>query len=78
MKEKLDKENKKKEEMNEPNLDDWLEKRNKKRLKLEPEGDVVNVTHELPPFLMNIPNLPPSLLPPTTEELQNKPVCEWG
>lgn len=76
--EKGAKERKLAEDQREPSLDEWLEKHNKKPRKTEPAETVESVHYELPPFLHNIPNLPPSLLPPTAEELQNKPVCEWG
>ena len=65
--------------LEEPSIDEWLAKRNK-RLKREdtPDDNLTGaVNFVLPPFL-NIPNLPPSLLPPTEEELNNKPLCEWG
>lgn len=63
----------------EPSLDEWLAKR-AKRLKTDKtkEQPVEAVQYQLPPFLMNIPNLPPSLLPPTLEDFRNAPPCEWG
>ncbi|WAR03655.1 ZMAT5-like protein [Mya arenaria] len=67
------------EQLAEPSLDEWLEKRQKRLRKEQTPGaqEVSDVTYELPPFL-NRPNLPPSLLPPASEELKNKPQCEWG
>lgn len=63
----------------EPSLDEWLAKR-AKRLKTDKSDadQVEEVQHQLPPFLMIIPNLPPSLLPPTAEDYKNTPPCEWG
>ncbi|KAL4224254.1 Zinc finger matrin-type protein 5 [Mactra antiquata] len=78
LKDKLDKDKSKQTEMTEPSLEEWLEKRRQKRLKIEPNNDSPIMNYELPPFLVNVPNLPPSLLPPTIEELKNKPTCEWG
>ncbi|XP_060563051.1 zinc finger matrin-type protein 5-like [Ruditapes philippinarum] len=65
-------------EGSEPTLEEWLEKRNKKLRKDNPSENRPDIHYELPPFLMHVPNLPPSLLPPTAEELINKPHCEWG
>ena len=63
----------------EPSLDEWLAKRAKRLKKDKSEEEPVEaVQYQLPPFLMNIPNLPPSLLPPTPEDFRNAPPCEWG
>jgi hypothetical protein len=65
-------------EGSEPTLEEWMEKRNKRLRKDNPSENRPDIHYELPPFLMHVPNLPPSLLPPTAEELLNKPHCEWG
>ena len=63
----------------EPSLDEWMAKRAKRLKADKPDVDKVEeVQYQLPPFLMNIPNLPPSLLPPTAEDYKNLPPCEWG
>lgn len=65
-------------DLKEPSLEEWLEKRKKRQKVDEPSAKLEEVHYVLPPFLINIPSLPPSLLPPTVEELQNKHICEWG
>ena len=63
----------------EPSLEDWLAKRAKRLKKDETvEEQIEPVQYQLPPFLMNIPSLPPSLLPPTLEDLKNTALCDWG
>ncbi|KAH3885790.1 zinc finger matrin-type protein 5-like [Dreissena polymorpha] len=65
-------------DLKEPTLEEWLEKRSKRLRKTENnEEETEELHYELPPFL-NISNLPPSLLPPSAEELRNTAKCEWG
>ena len=65
-------------DLKEPTLEEWLEKRSKRLRKTENNEEETDGLHyELPPFL-NISNLPPSLLPPSAEELRNTAKCEWG
>ncbi|XP_064649608.1 zinc finger matrin-type protein 5-like [Lineus longissimus] len=65
-----------------PKLGDWLAKR-EKRLKRdtsdgggEAEDDLPEYT--LPPALQGIPDLPPSLIPPSQEDLRTAPSIGWG
>ncbi|XP_048257197.1 zinc finger matrin-type protein 5-like [Haliotis rufescens] len=72
-----------------PTLEEWLDKRSKK---LKTEEDVKSGITEpsdeaavfqlpvcsLPPVLANIPNLPPSLLPPPPDAYKYLPLEEWG
>ena len=63
----------------EPTLDEWLAKRRKRqKIDKDEEPAIEDIQYTLPPFLANIPNLPPSLMPPTVEELRTKPHFEWG
>ena len=63
----------------EPSLEDWLAKRAKRLKKDEGVKEPTEIVqYQLPPFLMNIPNLPPSLLPPTMEDFKNVTPCGWG
>ena len=69
----------------EPNLDEWVSKR-AKRLNKEgnKEKDLTTDTcrsiekHVLPDILVNIPNLPISLLPPPPEAFLDPNIQDWG
>ncbi|XP_038059630.1 zinc finger matrin-type protein 5-like [Patiria miniata] len=74
-----------------PTVEDWLEKRQKKRktggeTRQGTEGGAAKDisaedslrTFSLPPALQGIPNLPPSLIPPSMECLMRAKDVEWG
>ena len=71
-----------------PTLDEWLTKRMKKHAKSEggkTEIDTANPStcneetlYTLPLELQGIPNLPPSLIPPTAKELAECSKLQWG
>ncbi|CAH1801479.1 unnamed protein product [Owenia fusiformis] len=76
--------NKKRLEDNAPlpdaNIDEWLEKRNN-RLKKGDDSDKTTADEEkttLPEALANIPNLPPSLIPPSKQILRRTKGSDWG
>ncbi|XP_073716508.1 zinc finger matrin-type protein 5 [Misgurnus anguillicaudatus] len=66
------------------NVDEWLSRRQKKQAaltsgsvsKIEEEECVENV--EIPPYLLSIPDLPPSLRPPPTGGWKVTLQNEWG
>ncbi|XP_054765609.2 zinc finger matrin-type protein 5-like [Lytechinus pictus] len=69
----------------EPNLADWLDKRKKKDNAsstsegVDPSGGSAALQHmqfSLPPELQNIPDLPPSMIPPTGDCFAE--TAEWG
>ncbi|XP_048043839.1 zinc finger matrin-type protein 5 isoform X1 [Megalobrama amblycephala] len=65
-------------------IDEWLSRREKKRaalssgrvLKVEEEECTENI--EIPPYLLSIPDLPPSLHPPPTGGWRVTLQNEWG
>ncbi|KAK7087571.1 zinc finger matrin-type protein 5-like [Littorina saxatilis] len=65
-------------------LDDWLTKHSQREVKGEDSGEPAAKRrktfpdYSLPPHLVGIPNLPPSLLPPTRDDFVNLPLLEWG
>ncbi|XP_042613326.1 zinc finger matrin-type protein 5 [Cyprinus carpio] len=69
---------------NERSIDEWLSRREKK-LDALTSGRVLNVeeeecaeTIEIPPYLLSIPDLPPSLHPPPTGGWRVTVHNEWG
>ncbi|XP_022108830.1 zinc finger matrin-type protein 5-like [Acanthaster planci] len=76
-----------------PTVEDWLEKRSRKRprktdaeTRQETEGGMPKdasaedsvMAFSLPPALQGIPNLPPSLIPPSVECVMRGKDVEWG
>ncbi|KAI1882418.1 hypothetical protein AGOR_G00250490 [Albula goreensis] len=67
----------------ERSVDDWLSRREKRRAALdsgrEPEEEEESPQHlDVPPHLLSIPDLPPSLLPPPPTGWNQVPRTEWG
>lgn len=67
-------------------IDEWLSRREKKQTALDLKGDLKNkdgseesqAESEVPPQLLSIPDLPPSLLPPPPGGWKVKVNTEWG
>ncbi|KAJ8286494.1 hypothetical protein GJAV_G00039840 [Gymnothorax javanicus] len=62
---------------------DWLSRREKRMAQRssgrpEAEEEVSPLTPDVPPHLLSIPNLPPSLLPPPPSGWKDAPHTEWG
>lgn len=65
-----------------PGLEQWLTERAKKPTmevkKTVQDSGVELPLYSLPPCLMNIPDLPPSLLPPPKDAYKYLTLQEWG
>ncbi|XP_076867409.1 zinc finger matrin-type protein 5 [Brachyhypopomus gauderio] len=68
----------------EPSLEEWLSRREKKRAAMT-TGSVLKVDEgsgtddmDVPPFLLSIPDLPPSLLPPHPGVRRGPACSDWG
>lgn len=67
-------------------IEEWLSRREKKRAALSIKGDLKNKEDseegqeesDVPPQLLSIPDLPPSLLPPPPGGWKVKVNTEWG
>lgn len=67
-------------------IEDWLSRRRKKQTALGVKGDLKNKEDsedsqaecDVPPQLLSIPDLPPSLLPPPPGGWKVKVNTEWG
>ncbi|XP_033118809.1 zinc finger matrin-type protein 5-like [Anneissia japonica] len=87
---------KRKMDANEPNIDQWLAKRKKRKgeqtahnsavkpsLKEdsvieEESNEKLTAAWSLPPSLQGVPNLPPSMIPPTLEDVLDSGEVQWG
>ncbi|KAI4875750.1 hypothetical protein NFI96_024268 [Prochilodus magdalenae] len=67
-----------------PSVDEWLSRREKKRAALaegsvlKPEEENEAESSDVPPFLLSIPDLPPSLLPPQHGGWRGTIHNDWG
>ncbi|XP_074643323.1 zinc finger matrin-type protein 5-like [Tubulanus polymorphus] len=65
-----------------PKFESWLEKFESKSSgsdEKESDSDSLHIPEfSLPEFLHGIPDLPPSLIPPTKEDILTAPFSEWG
>ncbi|KAJ8393914.1 hypothetical protein AAFF_G00054470 [Aldrovandia affinis] len=68
----------------ERSVSDWLSRREKRQAALnsgrvlEEEEEAAPEHSDIPPHLLSIPDLPPSLLPPPPKGWDQAPCTEWG